>query len=137
MLATTNCRSLSSNCIKVLALCMLTYEAFFTVSAHAHSGGTDANGCHAGSQPYHCHNGSKSESSSSSGRSTSGASTLGGSQSSPLVTNSYSAPKATPDQMRTLEKCEGLQWSNLMSAADKGDINIRCGDMIMRIKSQR
>ncbi|MFC0158883.1 YHYH domain-containing protein [Mameliella alba] len=25
--------------------------------ALAHSGGTDANGCHAGSQPYHCHNG--------------------------------------------------------------------------------
>lgn len=24
-------------------------------SAHAHSGGLDANGCHAGSQPYHCH----------------------------------------------------------------------------------
>lgn len=23
--------------------------------AHAHSGGTDSNGCHAGSQPYHCH----------------------------------------------------------------------------------
>ena len=23
--------------------------------AHAHSGGTDAYGCHAGSQPYHCH----------------------------------------------------------------------------------
>ncbi len=22
----------------------------------AHSGGTDANGCHSGSQPYHCHN---------------------------------------------------------------------------------
>lgn len=22
----------------------------------AHSGGTDANGCHAGSRPYHCHN---------------------------------------------------------------------------------
>jgi hypothetical protein len=26
-------------------------------SAGAHSGGTDANGCHAGSRPYHCHNG--------------------------------------------------------------------------------
>jgi hypothetical protein len=25
--------------------------------AGAHSGGTDANGCHAGSQPYHCHGG--------------------------------------------------------------------------------
>jgi hypothetical protein len=27
--------------------------------ALAHSGGTDANGCHAGSQPYHCHGSSK------------------------------------------------------------------------------
>lgn len=25
------------------------------VSAYAHGGGTDANGYHAGSQPYHCH----------------------------------------------------------------------------------
>ncbi|MEZ8088302.1 YHYH domain-containing protein [Vibrio sp. 1S139] len=24
--------------------------------AFAHSGGTDANGCHAGTKPYHCHN---------------------------------------------------------------------------------
>lgn len=23
--------------------------------AHGHSGGTDKNGCHAGSKPYHCH----------------------------------------------------------------------------------
>jgi len=28
----------------------------------AHSGGTDANGCHAGSQPYHCHNSGSSSS---------------------------------------------------------------------------
>lgn len=26
-----------------------------TSTAFAHSGGTDANGCHAGSKPYHCH----------------------------------------------------------------------------------
>lgn len=26
------------------------------INALAHSGGTDSNGCHAGSQPYHCHN---------------------------------------------------------------------------------
>ena len=25
------------------------------VSAHAHSGGLNAEGCHAGSKPYHCH----------------------------------------------------------------------------------
>lgn len=29
-------------------------------TALAHSGGTDANGCHAGTQPYHCHGGSSS-----------------------------------------------------------------------------
>ena len=29
----------------------------------AHSGGTDANGCHAGSQPYHCHGSSSGSSS--------------------------------------------------------------------------
>jgi hypothetical protein len=28
----------------------------FSTSAFAHSGGTDANGCHAGTKPYHCHN---------------------------------------------------------------------------------
>lgn len=28
------------------------------VAAHAHGGGLDAYGCHAGTQPYHCHNGS-------------------------------------------------------------------------------
>ena len=36
-------------------------------SASAHSGGTDANGCHAGSQPYHCHNGGGGGSSSGGG----------------------------------------------------------------------
>ena len=32
-----------------LAVSMTAY------GAAAHSGGTDARGCHAGSQPYHCH----------------------------------------------------------------------------------
>lgn len=30
---------------------------------YSHSGGTDSNGCHAGSQPYHCHNGGNSSTS--------------------------------------------------------------------------
>ena len=29
--------------------------AFVSFDVLAHSGGLDANGCHAGSQPYHCH----------------------------------------------------------------------------------
>ncbi len=33
---------------------------FSVASASAHSGGTDRNGCHAGSRPYHCHSSSGS-----------------------------------------------------------------------------
>ena len=29
--------------------------SFWTSSAHSHSGGLNASGCHAGSKPYHCH----------------------------------------------------------------------------------
>lgn len=35
--------------------------------AAAHSGRTNAEGCHAGTQPYHCHGGSRSSTSGSSG----------------------------------------------------------------------
>jgi hypothetical protein len=44
-------------------LTIFLFLCFFYISAtYAHSGGTDKNGCHAGSQPYHCHNeGSSSE----------------------------------------------------------------------------
>ena len=45
-------------------LCVLVIAAF---PAHAHSGGTDANGCHSGSQPYHCHGGGSSPSRSGNG----------------------------------------------------------------------
>ena len=33
----------------------LLLAVFLTSDGFAHSGGLDANGCHAGSQPYHCH----------------------------------------------------------------------------------
>ncbi|HSX95717.1 MAG TPA: YHYH domain-containing protein [Hydrogenophaga sp.] len=38
---------------KGIALLLLALAA--VSFAHAHSGGTDKNGCHAGSKPYHCH----------------------------------------------------------------------------------
>lgn len=37
------------------AFFILMAAALFSSSVLAHSGGTDANGCHAGSKPYHCH----------------------------------------------------------------------------------
>ncbi|MBD5770159.1 YHYH domain-containing protein [Marinomonas colpomeniae] len=38
---------------KVIALFFVSLMAVSFVQAH--SGGTDKNGCHAGSKPYHCH----------------------------------------------------------------------------------
>ena len=43
--------------MKILLTCLL---CTVPMTAFAHSGGTDSNGCHAGSEPYHCHNGEKS-----------------------------------------------------------------------------
>ncbi|MFN8930107.1 MAG: YHYH domain-containing protein [Alphaproteobacteria bacterium] len=38
----------------VLAV-IVSASLFSATAAVAHSGGTNAMGCHAGSQPYHCH----------------------------------------------------------------------------------
>jgi hypothetical protein len=46
-----------------LAVVLLCLDA---IPILAHSGGTDANGCHAGSLPYHCH-GAKQQTQNSSG----------------------------------------------------------------------
>ncbi|MEM9060401.1 MAG: YHYH domain-containing protein [Pseudomonadota bacterium] len=40
--------------MKTLAIVLFTF-VISTGHVIAHSGGTDANGCHAGSKPYHCH----------------------------------------------------------------------------------
>lgn len=42
------------------------FTLILSSALYAHSGGTDANGCHAGSQPYHCHGGGGGYSSGSS-----------------------------------------------------------------------
>ena len=41
---------------RILSVVMIVASTLLKVpSAHAHSGGLNAQGCHAGSQPYHCH----------------------------------------------------------------------------------
>ncbi|MFT7007427.1 MAG: hypothetical protein ACJAXJ_001942 [Colwellia sp.] len=39
----------------------LVLITLISTKVYSHSGGTDINGCHAGSQPYHCHNDSAVE----------------------------------------------------------------------------
>ena len=41
---------------------LLSVLIFISVNGFGHSGGTDKNGCHAGSQSYHCHNEKKAQS---------------------------------------------------------------------------
>ena len=48
------------NC-KFKIILMIVIILISPIMVSSHSGGTDSNGCHAGSQPYHCHN-SKSSS---------------------------------------------------------------------------
>ena len=42
---------------KIIPIALSLFLVISTIAqSFAHSGGTDSNGCHAGSQPYHCHN---------------------------------------------------------------------------------
>jgi len=43
------------DCWLVVFIITLVLFSFWTSSAHSHSGGLNASGCHAGSKPYHCH----------------------------------------------------------------------------------
>lgn len=44
----------------VLFLTVFAAQVFSANLAYAHSGGLNADGCHAGSKPYHCHRSAKS-----------------------------------------------------------------------------
>lgn len=45
--------------MRAVLVAFLCVSFIATNISYAHSGGTDANGCHGGSQPYHCHGGSE------------------------------------------------------------------------------
>ena len=43
--------------MRAVLVAFLCVSFLTTNISYAHSGGTDSDGCHAGSQPYHCHGG--------------------------------------------------------------------------------
>ena len=88
--------------------------------AHAHSGGLDAQGCHAGSQPYHCH---------------SGGSSGGGISES---TFSYRKELNTAMTVSNGDKpslCSKYLFSELLSQSDHGHVYIKCENYFMMIRS--
>ena len=63
--------------------------------ASAHSGGTDANGCHAGSQPYHCHSSSGGSSSATTAVATTTTTTVAPTTTTTTTTTTTVAPTTT------------------------------------------
>ena len=86
--------------------------------AHAHSGGLNAQGCHAGSQPYHCHSG---------GSSGSGISESTFSYRKELNT----ATTVTNGDKARLSKISG----ELLRQSDHGRVYIKCENYFMMIRS--
>ena len=89
--------------------------------AHAHSGGLDAQGCHAGSKPYHCHSGGTS----GSGRTVSGGTSLDSmpTRSAYLDAFKYSQPSMNNSSMSGSGQnslCPKNYFTELLRQADNG-----------------
>ena len=88
--------------------------------AHAHSGGLNAQGCHAGSQPYHCHS--------------------GGSSGSGISESTFSYRKelnsaSTVSNGDKASLCPNNLFSELLRQSDHGHVYIKCENYFMMIRS--
>ena len=88
--------------------------------AHAHSGGLNAQGCHAGSEPYHCHS--------------------GGSSGSGISESTYSYRKelksaSTVSNEDKTSLCPKYLFGELLRQSDNGRVYIKCENYFMMIRS--
>ena len=98
--------------------------------ADAHSGGTNASGCHAGTKPYHCHGGGSSGGGSSS-------------FSSPPARNFYTNPgfympsssidSATNNKAKD-SLCPKFYFSELLRQGENGNVYIKCNNAVIVIR---
>lgn len=107
--------------IVTLGAVVLSLSILFSVTANAHSGGLNASGCHAGSQPYHCHRSSSEMVRTSDGRNRLRCNL--GSQSKECVDNTQRTGQPPTSssagfdiethalQMRLIQYCSGLSVS--------------------------
>ena len=105
--------------------------------AHAHSGGLNAQGCHAGSQDYHCHSGG----SSGSGRSVSRGTSFNSMPTRSAYPNAfqYSQPSLNNSSKSGAGQnslCPKNYFTELLRQADTGRIHIECEGSYMVIRSE-
>ena len=140
---------------QLLSISLIFCSVVFCSSAFAHSGGTDSNGCHSGSEPYHCHT-PKSDRSSASPRTSVSPRSSGSSQSSGsprssglIMGTSPGSPSNLPDVPFDLKSASGLSeekyqsnadckrftFSEILGQADRGSVDLHCGQVIMSIQA--
>ena len=115
----------------------LVFNQSLIDKAHAHSGGLNAQGCHAGSQPYHCHSGGSSGSVPAVSRGTSF-------NSMPTRSAYPNAFKYSQPSLNNSSKsgagqnslCPKNYFTELLRQADAGRIHIECEGSYMVIRSE-
>lgn len=114
-------------------LCFSLALAFFHVAfdkAHAHSGGLNAYGCHAGKKPYHCHK----DGSSGSGFTGSDATQLNNIPTRTFYTDSinHSDPSSMNSDIQS-PLCPTYNFSELLRQAETGRIHVECKNSYLLI----
>ena len=140
---------------QLLSISLIFCSVVFCSSAFAHSGGTDSNGCHSGSEPYHCHtpksdrssalpsNSASPRSSGSSHRSalprSSGSIMRTASRSSSnLPADPFdlkSASGLSEEKYQSNADCKRFTFSEILGQADRGSVDLHCGQVIMSIQA--
>ena len=120
---------------------LIAFLGLLPSAALSHGGGTDSRGCHTNSKTgdYHCHK-RKSDTASASSQSSgsrSGNSLLSGlssGKSRPVPTFSKKSASGLSDEdYESNENCKSFTFSGILSQAERGYVQLRCGQLIMSI----
>jgi len=98
----------------LIAICV---SGGFCSPALSHSGRTDEEGCHGGSVARHCHT-PKSFSSKPS-----------------RSLNPKTSSKLSSGVNRSSEECSNFTFSEIIRQSDRGNVQLRCGRVLMSIKA--
>ena len=121
----------------IILLMLLGTSGGLSPPVLSHSGGTDINGCHSGSKPYHCHTPKSAQSSKSSGSSS--LKTGSSFRKRPAILSTpydlERLSKLSREDFKSSEGCKKFVFSELIRQSDHGSVNLRCGQVVMSIKA--
>jgi len=103
----------------------------------SHSGGVDVNGCHSGTEPYHCHTPKSAQSTRSSDSSSLNTGSSLRKRAANLSTpyDLESLSKLSSEDFKSSEDCKKFIFSEYIQQSDRGNVRLRCGQVVMSIKA--